>query len=81
MNKYRIHCKQVVEEPSDTDDRQELNLGKDQELTWDTTANNESDALDMFHRSQPIGCLEDYEVTVEVVGPSVLHKHYDGGTM
>ena len=74
MNKYRIHCKQTADEPSNLDDIQDLNLGKDQEMTWDTTANCESDALYLFHNSQPIGNLEDYEITVEVLGNAVINK-------
>jgi len=65
MPRYRVHCKQIVETPSDADDREELNLGKNEEETYDFIADDEDEALDRFHGTQPLGCLEDYEVWAE----------------
>jgi hypothetical protein len=62
-----IKCKQLVEndELSDGDDRQDLALGKDGVMEVNTSCDTVEEALDLFHREQPIGCLEDYEITTE----------------
>ena len=58
-----ITCKQLVDTPSDVDDQEEFDLGKDGENTWWCQAADEDDALDQYHNQQAIGCLDDYEIT------------------
>lgn len=65
LSSWKVVCKQIVDMPSDIDDRDDLNLGKDGKKVWHYAARGEEDALDMFHYQNPVGCLEDYEITAE----------------
>jgi hypothetical protein len=63
MPEYKITCKQIVCIPSDADDKHDLNLSLNEEHYLFLTADNETQALDKYHKEFPIGCLEDYEIT------------------
>lgn len=65
MRQFTVHCKQIVETPSDWNDRQDLNLGHNKEITRDYTAASKDDALEQFHNEQPVACLEEYEIWAE----------------
>ncbi|MDX9789010.1 MAG: hypothetical protein RBT11_19705 [Desulfobacterales bacterium] len=61
--KYKVICTQMVEELTDGDDQADLPAGpfgvnSVREYFFD--ADDEEDALDQFHESVPVGCLEDF---------------------
>jgi hypothetical protein len=63
-----VHLKQIVENTqlSDANDQEELNLGFAGFKDYDVPAgiHTAKEALDWFHKEQPIGCPEDYDIWV-----------------
>ena len=65
--KYIVRVEQIVEDLSDVDDRDDLPAGpggKGSVGYYTVPADNEEEALDFFHRSIPIGCLDDFEISI-----------------
>lgn len=63
--RYVVTCTQIVDTPSDVDDAVDLNLGFSGHTSAVVEADSEEEALDEYHAGHPIGCLEDYAITVE----------------
>lgn len=65
----RIQVKQLVHCLSDREDRRERHAGHDnkgsvQHYDVSEDCKTEDEALDEFHNTIPIGCLEDFEIIV-----------------
>lgn len=60
----KVRVKQIVNFPSDVDDQIELNLGFEGFRDFEIDAGDEDEALDKFHETHPVGCLDDYEISV-----------------
>ena len=60
MPLFKITVKQIVEHLEDPNDRNENPAG---EYTW--YAKNSDIALDEFHATVPIGCLDDFDIYIE----------------
>lgn len=54
---YKIRVEQVVDDLSDPDDRDCSPEGQ-----YFFEADNREEALDLFHATIPIGCLEDFDI-------------------
>ena len=67
---WTVTCKQLVDEPSDHDDRAEFNLGLNGVHSWRCNACNSDEALNQFHEHNAIGGLDDYEITAKQGEPS-----------
>lgn len=62
-----VRVKQLVKRLSDSDDREEQPAGSEglgSTKDYPVDAMDEEAALDEFHHTIPIGCLEDFEITV-----------------
>ena len=69
MQKYVITVEQTADKLSDGEDE----LHNPQGVYYET-ADTEDEALDEFHSRVPIGCLEDFDITIEKYEP--IPKHY-----
>jgi hypothetical protein len=58
--KYVVTVTQTAKELSDVDDMQDNPSG-----SYEIEARSADAALDEFHATVPIGCLEDFEIIVE----------------
>jgi hypothetical protein len=58
--KYRITVTQI-DDLSDVDDQADNPAG-----VYDVDADTEDGALDLFHQTVPIGCLEDFDIAIAI---------------
>lgn len=69
--RWLIRVTQVTAHLSDVDDRDDLPAGDGGERSfrdYEVEGATEDDALDKFHVTIPIGCLEDFEIDITLLG-------------
>ncbi len=65
---WKVTVRQLVDRLEDPEDREAMPAGPDglgSTATYDVRAYRKDGALDIFHSTVAIGCLEDFEITIK----------------